>query len=179
MRTAGCREKIDFAAAVCGLDSKTVAKVKSATGISEHLQEKFPQICELTTDAVLEFGKKANRLYLDEVIPVIQKMMERERRVTAKDIRKVFSEHKPKLEKNEIDLKEELAAIRKKISECNQSLANLRKEEADILRQERDKNEKQRIAYEQMHVQESKKEDGVNSPVKNVTPEQSPKGDDV
>ena len=44
---------------------------KRSIGISDQLTATFGQICSLSTDTVLELGKKQNKAVLDKVIPEI------------------------------------------------------------------------------------------------------------
>jgi hypothetical protein len=60
---------------------ETVLNVKRAIGIEERLKDSFPQICGLPTTALLEIGKKENKEVLSKVIPVIQKELEKGKRM--------------------------------------------------------------------------------------------------
>jgi N6-adenosine-specific RNA methylase IME4 len=95
MRTEECREKIDAAALACNLDPKTVDKVKQANGVSDRLEESFPQICGMATDAVLELGKKRNKENLPKIIPILKERMDAGERPTTKEIVKLFQELQP------------------------------------------------------------------------------------
>jgi N6-adenosine-specific RNA methylase IME4 len=94
MRTGDCREKIDAAAIACNLDENTVREVKLANGISDRLKESFAEISALSTDTVLELGKKKNKEVLEKVIPLLQKKMSDGNRPTKREVTQIIQNAK-------------------------------------------------------------------------------------
>jgi hypothetical protein len=90
MRTKDCREKIDIAARACNLAEITKNQVKRAIGISDQLEGVFCEISQLTTDTVLELGKKANKDVLEKVIPELKRRIENGDRPTKQEVKRIL-----------------------------------------------------------------------------------------
>jgi Mn-dependent DtxR family transcriptional regulator len=89
MRLEECEAKIDYCYEACDLADDTRLNVKRAIRYRNELKENFPQIRGLSTDAVLELGKKENKLILDKIIVELKKILKKGKRPTKKDIQKI------------------------------------------------------------------------------------------
>lgn len=88
-------------------------------GITDQYKEVFPEIQGMATDAVLEFGKKAHKPFVEKAIPRLRKQGGNNHRITKKEVTAVFEEIQDeelmappdKEEPEEITTKEESTAI--------------------------------------------------------------------